>query len=1133
MDSSMQPLPREIAPGTLDPPTLNATLVLAHKQSVQNEGNNPRSTHQAVSQADSITLDVGNTPVTIGPVNAATIDANVHGADNTVKEMDAAPATEGRVGVNGEPPDPLGSDFIWDFPLFVPINRPHQYSLHPEGIHYLEARLPECDKIEGPLGKTVEEYENRLGNLRLKWKKDLSEMYLSHYPNFDWHSVLPPNPSARQLKAAKRCVFVKIDNMLARKHHPEQEPDIIDQLFHVAKKPTVSVLWARACADYPERERIALLAAGWTPKMMRREAFPIQVRVRAKLFRELPEEEQHEWQEKAKKFKTKSSSKDEVIATLPKLFAMIGDAIADKMGWFLEIRAAGLGTDEKPHFFVERYKPIVDGKMMDYGDFPAAEAYNDGFHASVAGAHSVDVSNVTALPPWKPEISKPVLKVVQLTLSGIVDLDENGIVTTPFEELGESVQSYVEQAFALVHIGWSRTKKAPKPNWDEIAKREGESLRQFIDPERLPPGPFEFRSPRSLRERSLFILAQWIVDGEAGKRDTSTHFRWQGQKEPLIVRDLRPATQHSKKEKKQTKVSSNMEEGENGGAATTKRKKRKNPAPSGSRKKLKTEVVASAEKQDEADTQPTTSSTMTPFLNTEESTHKMQAKTNSTKKKSVADSDMDSNTDAEELKEGAFIVKGKATIPHARDYERWFFDLKNRSEDLDWESENAKVMECDVVTAARFVEAAELQRHMELGASLDVIQPMDVVDQPIANLVEAVLDSSKVLPAISSYRRISKWDQASSILLTRAEGFLSGLTSHEANRHWSFVKVGGKAGLFPALRCLELVRRAVETRPGLQDVHSRLDAVMDAYHLWRYNKWRGQWPTLIKEIAVDAGLREREVEPWYFAVRHDPENWSRQQVKEEMQEWIKEMNETLYMRGSIVEKFLWCYGLYMLKRATKASMGHLFDRMIEQTCLWLLKDAEGLDLGITEARHKLLGQNLWDSFLSTSQMLLPKSNASRAGSSGLPAAPTSASLTDHKATEQDASTPINLSTDDHVGAEHPILQAITSTPIAAVDVCSKPFIIAPHAAAVVEGDMSNMSIVKVTEDVIRVALKQCKPVATVEGGEASDKQDSAGGSGTLVEAPTKPKARRKPAQALDTTHPRATRASAKRKLEGA
>jgi hypothetical protein len=44
--------------------------------------------------------------------------------------------------------------------------------------------------------------------------------------------------------------------------------------------------------------------------------------------------------------------RQELIASLPKLFALIGDAITSKTGWVLEIRAAGIGENEKTNFFM-------------------------------------------------------------------------------------------------------------------------------------------------------------------------------------------------------------------------------------------------------------------------------------------------------------------------------------------------------------------------------------------------------------------------------------------------------------------------------------------------------------------------------------------------------------------------------------------------------------------------------------------------------------------------------------------------------------------------------------------------------------------------------------------------------------
>ncbi|KIJ29412.1 hypothetical protein M422DRAFT_269249, partial [Sphaerobolus stellatus SS14] len=135
-------------------------------------------------------------------------------------------------------PDPLGPKFLWNFPPFIATNRLFQYSIHPEGLRYLKARLPEYDKIEGPHGLSVDEYEAQPMQLRLDWKKGVSDFYLSHYPDFNWNSILPPNLSARQMKSAKRRVLVKLDNMISKIQTPDQGPDIIDQLFHAAKKPT-------------------------------------------------------------------------------------------------------------------------------------------------------------------------------------------------------------------------------------------------------------------------------------------------------------------------------------------------------------------------------------------------------------------------------------------------------------------------------------------------------------------------------------------------------------------------------------------------------------------------------------------------------------------------------------------------------------------------------------------------------------------------------------------------------------------------------------------------------------------------------------------------------------------------------
>ncbi|KIJ33928.1 hypothetical protein M422DRAFT_264068 [Sphaerobolus stellatus SS14] len=201
----------------------------------------------------------------------------------------------------------------------------------------------------------------------------------------------------------------------------------------------------------------------------------------------------------------------------------------------MEIRAAGIGTDGKPHYFMERYKPLHDGKMLDYADIPEALVYDKALQNCVAGTHEVCHEDVYVVPPWKPQVFKSLPKVVSLHLVDMIDLDEQMQVQSGHEELKLAVQSYVEQTYALVHIGCNRHTKVPKPNWDRIGEAKGDDLHKYIDPEHLPAEPFEFCKPVSLKPHALRVLAQWTVDGEVGKRDAITHFRLQGQQDSVVL----------------------------------------------------------------------------------------------------------------------------------------------------------------------------------------------------------------------------------------------------------------------------------------------------------------------------------------------------------------------------------------------------------------------------------------------------------------------------------------------------------------------------------------------------------------------------------------------------------------------
>ncbi|KIJ29413.1 hypothetical protein M422DRAFT_269250 [Sphaerobolus stellatus SS14] len=753
--------------------------------------------------------------------------------------------------------------------------------------------------------------------------------------------------------------------------------------------------------------------------MTHQEAFPIQTRVRARLFWELSDEEQLEWPEEAKRFKIEAPTTiEDIIRVIPKLCALLGDAITKKIGWYMEIHAAGIGTDGKPHYFMERYKPIHDGKMLDYADIPEALVYDGALQNRVAGTHEVCCEDVYVVPPWKPQVFKSLPKVVGVRLVDMIDLDEQMQVQSGHEELKLAVQSYVEQTYTLVHIGRNRRVKVPKPNWDSIGEAEGDDLRKYIDPECLPAEPFEFRKPVTLKPHALHVLAQWIVDGEVGKMDATTHFRWQGQQDSVVLAAHKPPP----KQLKPSKQGESASDGESGNetsssmqiaVAIKKRKRTKKDDDEKLAKRTKNKDTIAGDKTDTLVVKPTGvgAAVQSKVLQADppKSKPKASAKLKPKPKikkvglvKKASKTRKDDSEDSDAGQHVTFIHRGKVAVPHGGDYERWFVDFKQRAAELYWEARPVGGMDCNLVCAARFIEATVTRAHstglqiVEQSASVDITAP---VNGKLADLVDAVLDPSQIFPASASYPNIKQWKEVAELLMARAECIIEAITNHPTDKWFSFISVGGTLAVFPALRCLEFVRRLLETRAMLDELRPRLDRLMDIYHLvlpqsqwqrwasssfiqdlypaghnltaawhvymecvlrkkltpdtWWYNKWRGRWPALVKKIAEVAALRTREVEPWELAVQYVGKNWAVKVIKEEMCGWVQEMDETQFQRGCVVEIFLWTYTVFMMNGPGKAGKAEWCREACQQTCVWLLRMAVRLEAGIGAERAQV------------------------------------------------------------------------------------------------------------------------------------------------------------------------------------
>ncbi|KIJ48957.1 hypothetical protein M422DRAFT_66297 [Sphaerobolus stellatus SS14] len=994
--------------------------------------------------------------------------------------------------MEGQLPDPLGPNFKWDFAPFVRTPGRPTWSVHPQGVRWLAARLPEFDKIEGPQGVTYDEYNIRLQELRLKWKEGVQETYLKNFPAYNINNYLPHNPSAKQLRTAKRRVVTKLDNMLGGKKEKDGGiDDVITQVFHVAKRPTASTLWARSDKEaYARLEAAGMIKDGWTPDMDRQKSFPMQVKLRARLFRELPDEEQELWRAKARAMKPGQPERNDIILAFPKLFAMIGDSISSKTGWLVEIRAAGIGIEGGPRYFVERYKPVVDGIMVDYTSLPACEAYDQAFREGVANVHAVEVQSVQALPTWKPKIASLSEHVVIIRFSDMIALDNNLNIMSTHNEVRESLCRYMEQTFALrdvVEETRGRRRKAKKPDWSAISRAQGDSLHEYIDPARLPPDPFHFQDPMAMRVGTLMKMAQWLVDGEAGLLQNEKMFRWAGQQDTVVMKERKPRKQPTatgagvKKEhvkKTQEEESESGDEGSNNNEVgpTTKggsKRKRKlvatpadeRPAKRGRKtttndkasrakteksasKLSKIKVTKAAQPEGTAAVQTETSAAARTEMNTvfrhdnstkgtieENGTSNAVTATNhnnnvnvmtkkdsssnavAVKKKAVPkprirhtkgktkpkmkNKDSDGESDEGDNDNG-WVSQPPVRVAFDGNYYKWHQDWTSRVDLLDWEEKPGGSMQCDILEATRFLEASELQEEIVLGRSIDVAKPGDYDDEAVADLLDAILDTSKVLPTLSSYGAIKKWSSVCDTLIERMTSAVDAIINYASNSRHSILTIGGTGGLFAGLRCLEFLRRLIETRPGIAQYRDSVEAIIARYEMtipqeqwrrwtlssfavdthkdvrdirvawevfmevimragfdasrWWFYKWRGRWPSMVKDVADETVLRRRKVEPIDLCVPISPDAWNSTKATfvAEMREWMMEMDWSLFTRGSVCEKFVWAYVMFMMCGRGGLGRADWWQEMGRNTCVWLLADAEHLEPGVLDRRQELL-----------------------------------------------------------------------------------------------------------------------------------------------------------------------------------
>ncbi|KIJ29396.1 hypothetical protein M422DRAFT_54175 [Sphaerobolus stellatus SS14] len=838
----------------------------------------------------------------------------------------------------------------WTWEPFVAPTRTGVWQVNPIGVEWLDKRLNDYYLVEGPQGVSILEYEKRLANKRLKFKKDLAEEFMNHFHGYDYKKVLPANPSKKQVRTAKKRVFVKIGNMLADSNKPTKKSkttDVLDLVYRHVRRSTARDVWARESPDYKDKEADRMIVKGWTLKMDRPKMFPLQMRVRQELWKELPEEDRAKW--------TQVATED----------------------------VRGPATREK-------FIPTVGPHLPNLSSMSASEVYESAMRKAVGAMTQVGPDEVKVIAPWRPRINVPKPCVAVVYFASKVKVDEQGNIITPEDALRDAITSYLHMTFEALcpasREGKGKGGRLKKPDWDRMVRM---GMNKFVDPAVLPPPPFTFNNPQHYLVPQLLEFGGWLLKGESGELPEAQRFRWIGQRDDVTIEvknlDV-DATQPSKPKKAKRQ------------AHTTSQRQDPPVLPLAHVEnevdaKVKKALPAKQVKLKQVDLLSLTKKTRQKRTHDEESeaapTVKQARRQLPHRRKKT---DMNTEDSDEESVSEAYVMRANGSEEYTgglQTIDRLLF---------------SGPMGSPIPLSARFIEAAEVDTPVMVVGKLDVSAPADNVTDGVGMLIDEILDPMQPLPTASQLllypakQGLIAFDS----LYTRAKDVLKTIVEFPTQTMGAIIQVGGSLGLFPGLRALEFIRSYTMTAINDEAKRAKVTEFMEHYdtvlaqEAWRrwatasfalskhdmagvlFQSWsvymetvmrantsaddwfRMGWrttnrPPMVEDIAQLAMLRTRSVQPKDLAVPFSETAWRKANMVSVMKEWANEMNELLFRVGSVREKFTWTYAWYMLVAVLpEGEEREWCQGVVAETTEWLQKTAKATEPHILKLRKDVL-----------------------------------------------------------------------------------------------------------------------------------------------------------------------------------
>jgi len=108
------------------------------------------------------------------------------------------------------------------------------------------------------------------------------------------------------------------------------------------------------------------------------------------------------------------------------------------------------------------------------------------------------------------------------------------------------------------------------------------------------------------------------------------------------------------------------------------------------------------------------------------------------------------------------------------------------------------------------------------------------------------------------------------------------------------------------------------------------------HHQWFEHSWsHPHFMQLVESIYSQACIHARGYDWDSMVVREVDVTWENKAVQEGMKKWVAEMNTEAFHKGSVVDRSVWTYSVYMLKGYSKHVRGDWLTKAVNNTEKWL------------------------------------------------------------------------------------------------------------------------------------------------------------------------------------------------------